>query len=276
MIDDSIPICRSVFKHWIYKDADYLKSWLTMLGRAKYTTDTKIDIYQNIPYQLNRGEFIFGRKKWCEATGISEDKIRRLITLLLSDGMIKLVAFKGKFTIYSIVNYDKFNQPQSVKIKGVKLKSPPTDLPTDLPTDHQQTYQQTTTNEEGNKESNKESNKECNIKDFVAPLFELEVKDQPPFYVQVLDYLNQKAGTGFKHLDSHKKYISARQKDGYCLDDFKKVIDKKCAEWLGTDQQKFLRPETLFSNKFDGYLNQSVATKPQPTVGGENIPWLKL
>ena len=50
--------------------------------------------------------------------------------------------------------------------------------------------------------------------------------------------------------------IHARCEEGFTVDDFKKVIDKKCAEWMGTDWEKYLRPETLFGTKFEGYLNQ--------------------
>ena len=42
----------------------------------------------------------------------------------------------------------------------------------------------------------------------------------------------------------------------YNRDDFKVVIDKKFNEWYGTDMAKYLRPETLFGTKFEGYLNQ--------------------
>ena len=49
--------------------------------------------------------------------------------------------------------------------------------------------------------------------------------------------------------------INARLNEGFTLDNFKTVIDKKCAEWIGTEYEKYLRPETLFGTKFEGYLN---------------------
>jgi len=73
----------------------------------------------------------------------------------------------------------------------------------------------------------------------------------------IIDYLNKKADRNFKHTTaSTRKFIKARFNDEFTLDDFKIVIDKKSKEWLNTDMDKFLRPETLFSNKFDGYLQQ--------------------
>ena len=78
----------------------------------------------------------------------------------------------------------------------------------------------------------------------------------------IIEYLNIKSNSHYKYsTDKTQNLIKARIKDGFTLDDFKIVIDKKCEEWLGTDFEKFLRPETLFSNKFEGYLNQKITAK---------------
>lgn len=72
---------------------------------------------------------------------------------------------------------------------------------------------------------------------------------------QVLTYLNEKAGTHFKPIETNIKFIKARLKD-YTEEDLKAVIDKKVKEWKGTEWQKYLRPETLFNaTKFDSYIN---------------------
>jgi len=73
----------------------------------------------------------------------------------------------------------------------------------------------------------------------------------------VIEYLNLKCGTNYKKsTNKTKECIRARVNDGFCLEDLKSVIDKKSKEWIGTDYQKYLRPETLFGTKFEGYLNQ--------------------
>lgn len=73
----------------------------------------------------------------------------------------------------------------------------------------------------------------------------------------IVDYLNAKADTKFKSSSKKtKSLIHARFEDGFNVDDFYTVIDKKCEEWKGTEFEKFLRPETLFGTKFEGYLNQ--------------------
>lgn len=80
-------------------------------------------------------------------------------------------------------------------------------------------------------------------------------------YSSVIDYLNEKTErTGKEKYSSTspktQTLIKARLREKYELEDFKIVIDKKCKEWLGTDMEKYLRPETLFGNKFESYLKQ--------------------
>ena len=76
-------------------------------------------------------------------------------------------------------------------------------------------------------------------------------------YRDIVEYLNEKADTKYRHTSKKTQdLIKARYNEGFTEDDFKKVIDIKADEWLNTDMSKFLRPETLFSNKFEGYLNQ--------------------
>ena len=80
-------------------------------------------------------------------------------------------------------------------------------------------------------------------------------------YSEIIDYLNEKTGRSFRNVDANKKLIKARLNDGYKLDDFKTVIDNMVANWSGkefngTPAETYLQPKTLFSNKFDSYLNQ--------------------
>jgi uncharacterized phage protein (TIGR02220 family) len=69
--------------------------------------------------------------------------------------------------------------------------------------------------------------------------------------------MNNKLGTSYKS-DTNKtqESIRARMNEGFIIDDFKTVIDVKYDEWKNTDMEKYLRPETLFGNKFESYLNQ--------------------
>lgn len=88
-------------------------------------------------------------------------------------------------------------------------------------------------------------------------------------YISIIDYLNEKADTKYK--SSSKKTqtcIHARLAEGFTLDDFKTVIDNKCAEWLGSEWERYLRPETLFGTKFESYLNGKVTKKQQAVNTG--------
>lgn len=75
-------------------------------------------------------------------------------------------------------------------------------------------------------------------------------------YNNIINYLNEKVGTNYKSsTPKTQKLISARIKEGFKLEDFKAVIDNKCNDWLNTEWQQYLRPDTLFGTKFESYLN---------------------
>ena len=99
-------------------------------------------------------------------------------------------------------------------------------------------------------------------------------------YKETVDYLNEKAGTKYKSSSKNTtKHIKARINDGYTLEDFKTVIDKKCSEWLNTDMEKYLCPETLFGSKFEKYLNQKIIRSKfnnkntQNNAAAQDIKW---
>ena len=99
-------------------------------------------------------------------------------------------------------------------------------------------------------------------------------KEEIPFQ-KIISYLNKEANTKFKNVEGHKKFIRARWNEGYDLEDFKKVIDNKVKEWKGATWlfngkkmigDSLLRPSTLFSNKFDTYLNQVSSVEQEQQV----------
>lgn len=78
----------------------------------------------------------------------------------------------------------------------------------------------------------------------------------------IIDYLNLKTNSHYKHTSNKTRdLIKARFNEKYTLEDFKVVIDNKVEEWLNTDMEKYLRPETLFGTKFESYLNQKPIKK---------------
>lgn len=86
-------------------------------------------------------------------------------------------------------------------------------------------------------------------------------------FKEIIDYLNEKTGKRYSHTaNKNQDLIRARWNEGFRLEDFKSVIDTKVAEWNNDSKMaQYLRPATLFSNKFDDYLNQAPIKKEKKT-----------
>lgn len=88
---------------------------------------------------------------------------------------------------------------------------------------------------------------------------------------EIIHYLNQKTNRNYQVKNkSTQRFINARLKDGYQLEDFKRVIDLKVMQWLHDPKMKpSLKPNTLFNpTNFENYLveskeNQTMNTKPE-------------
>lgn len=240
-----IKISRHIVDHWIYQDAEYFKVWFEMLYRARYLQEPVTRLIHGQLVTIKRGEFVFGRKSWSERLGISEQRLRTLIKRLVEDNMIELVKRYNKFTIYKVVNYEKNNQQgnQHEILENQYLEGD----------DNQQNNQQSTTKQPSTNHqltTKEESNKDNNI------------------YTPIINYLNEKANKNFRATTKKtQSLINARLNEGFSLDDFKKVIDIKCSQWLGTDMEKYLRPQTLFGTKFESYLNEKPKVDKSPTPG---------
>lgn len=87
----------------------------------------------------------------------------------------------------------------------------------------------------------------------------------------IVEYLNNKIGAHYKpNGKKMKELIRARMNEGYMVEDFKTVIDKKFKSW-GNDPKMslYLRPSTLFGTRFGEYLNEYQAESPEQS--GNNI-----
>ncbi|AQY37871.1 phage replisome organizer N-terminal domain-containing protein [Bacillus thuringiensis] len=86
---------------------------------------------------------------------------------------------------------------------------------------------------------------------------ELE-EDINKYIVEIINHLNETCSTSYR--TSTKKtrdLIKARFKQGFNIADFRKVIDIKASHWIENEEyNQYLRPSTLFGNKFEEYLNQ--------------------
>ena len=81
---------------------------------------------------------------------------------------------------------------------------------------------------------------------------------------EIIDYLNSSTNSNYRYnTESTNKLIRSKLNNGFTVQDIKSVIQTKSMEWMNTDFQKYLRPSTLFGNKFEQYLNQKNGFNPQ-------------
>ena len=85
--------------------------------------------------------------------------------------------------------------------------------------------------------------------------------EQDPIpYAEIIRDLNEVTEKNF--MSSSKKnreLIRSRWNEGFRLKDFIHVHKVKTEEWKNkVDMNKYLRPETLYSNKFHGYVNEKL------------------
>ena len=84
--------------------------------------------------------------------------------------------------------------------------------------------------------------------------------------ITILEDLNKrtKSKKGFSPLaQCNQNLIKARMSEGFMVENFISVNEKKVKQWLhDPEMSKYLRPATLYGNKFDGYLNEVVCDLP--------------
>lgn len=92
-----------------------------------------------------------------------------------------------------------------------------------------------------------------------------------PPYKEIIDYLNEKTHSHYKHTTkATQRIINGRISDGFKVEDFKKVIDTKADQWLNDKKMSaYLRPETLFAaSHFESYLNETREVAETPKYPG--------
>jgi uncharacterized phage protein (TIGR02220 family) len=224
-VGDKVPgwikLHRQLLESTVFDNSDLLKVWVWCLLKATHRKRKQLVGLQEV--MLEEGQFIFGRKKASEELKLSESKVYRLMKILKSENNISMKS-NNKFTIITVENWTLYQG--------------------DDKENEQQMNNKRTTNEQ-------QMNTNKNVKN---------VKN---IYIYIVEYLNEKTKKNFKYTTKKtKSLIDARLKEGFSLEDFKKVIDIKIEQWLNDKKMNsYLRPETLFGNKFEGYLNESTNPK---------------
>ena len=114
------------------------------------------------------------------------------------------------------------------------------------------------------RQADKEREKEGDLRDNILSG---KPDDLPEKCALIIARLNEKTGANFRSTtESTRRHIHARLEEGFTVEDFYAVIDSKAAEWRDDPRMApYLRPDTLFCTKFEGYLQ---AAKRNATGGG--------
>ena len=100
-----IKLHRKLYEKGFSGMPDYVAIWLYILVHAQHK-DQEIVLNKQV-VKINRGSLITGRKKLSSVTGVSESKTYRILKYLEIEQQIEQQKF-NKFTVISIVNYDKY------------------------------------------------------------------------------------------------------------------------------------------------------------------------
>ena len=236
MNEGFILIHRKIIKEWEwYSNTNDTRLWLHCLLSANWQDGW----FEGI--KIERGSFVTSLQKMSSETKLTQRQIRTSLEHLKSTNNLSIKS-NHQFSIITINNYDKYQ------------------ITTNETTNERQTSDKRKTNERQTSDNNIiNNNKEQLItinknKDNIY-----NVENDIDVYKEIIDYLNMRIGSNYK--DSTKKtrdLIKARLNEKFTIDDFKIVIDKMCVEWMNSEMQKYLRPETLFGTKFESYLNREV------------------
>ncbi len=85
-----------------------------------------------------------------------------------------------------------------------------------------------------------------------------------PEIEEIVSYLNETCKTRYTtKTKATREHITARLREGHTVEEFKIVIKYKHMDW-GNDGKmaQYLRPVTLFSGKFENYLEQARRNRP--------------
>ena len=107
---------------------------------------------------------------------------------------------------------------------------------------------------EANEAVNVNVNVNDNVNVNVSDSFDAVSDGPAPLSSSLISYLNEKAGTNYNVTVAVVSRIGELLDAGYTGDDMRAVIDKKVAEWKDSDKMRsYLRPRTLFGDKFEEY-----------------------
>ncbi|MDO3680679.1 conserved phage C-terminal domain-containing protein [Paenibacillus ehimensis] len=250
-----IKLHRKLLASPFFADPNYLKLWVLCLLKASHQPTRQLVGNQLIDLEV--GQFVTGRHSIEEefnkgikpSKQLSESTLWRMLSRFESEQMLNIKK-TTKYSVVTVVNWIQYqdldsnwtaNEQQlntNKNVKNVKKK--------DL-----KRYSPFSAKKKAPSKEKKPDESEA----------DLMPKDNCEAISEIIQYLNAKLDTRYRpSTKTIKEMINGRLNEGYTLDDFKYVIDVKCADWLGNvKMEKFLRPSTLFRpTNFVEYLNQKM------------------
>lgn len=237
-----------------------------MMSKKIIDTDNFLDmpqstqcLYFHLLLRADDDGFIQSPKSIMRITGCKDDDLKLLIAKGFVIGFETGVIVIRHWRIHNYVQSDRYSKSELPEAKRVELKNKIYEV-VEPPTNPDNTYMDTKCIQNVyNLDTQIRIDKIREEENRIETLCHVSHDDVDKSHFEIIEYLNMKTGSKFKA--TTKPYIQAirsRLKEGYTVDDFKTVIDKKCREWKGTKLEKYLTPKTLFApSHFDTYLNSN-------------------
>lgn len=237
-----------------------------MMSKKIIDTDNFLDmpqstqcLYFHLLLRADDDGFIQSPKSIMRITGCKDDDLKLLNAKGFVIGFETGVIVIRHWRIHNYVQSDRYSKSELPEAKCVELKNKVYEV-VEPPINPDNTYMDTKCIQNGyNLDTQIRIDKIREEENRIETLCHVSHDDMDKSHYEIIEYLNLKTGSKFK--PTTKPYVQAirsRLKEGYTVDDFKTVIDKKCREWKGTKLEKYLTPKTLFApSHFDTYLNSN-------------------
>lgn len=237
-----------------------------MMSKKIIDTDNFLDmpqstqcLYFHLLLRADDDGFIQSPKSIMRITGCKDDDLKLLNAKGFVIGFETGVIVIRHWRIHNYVQSDRYSKSELPEAKYVELKNKVYEV-VEPPINPDNTYMDTKCIQNGyNLDTQIRIDKIREEENRIETLCHVSHDDMDKSHFEIIEYLNMKTGSKFKA--TTKPYIQAirsRLKEGYTVNDFKTVIDKKCREWKGTKLEKYLTPKTLFApSHFDTYLNSN-------------------
>lgn len=212
-----IKVHRALLYNSIFSGIKLLKVFLWCLLKATHTQHDQLVGKQFV--KLNPGQFVTGRIKAGAELSLAPSTAWEYLKVLENNNTIRIES-NNKFSIVTVINWEFY--------QGTNEKS-----------DNRDNNKKAANSQQNN--TNKKGNNDNNDK-----------------YKYVVDHLNNKTGSKYKDTTIvTRSLIDKRLSEGFTMEDLLRVIDNKVVDWEGTEREIYLRPVTLFGEKFESYLNQT-------------------